>query len=67
MAMKTANVTARVHPEIKQHSFSLPSLQTRDAMSDEQFNAMMLNGLDEAKTGYGLIVEEAFDEINKSI
>lgn len=36
-------------------------------MSDAQFNAMMLNGLDEAKSGYGLSVEEAFDEINKSI
>ena len=98
MANKTANVTARVHPEIKQqaedvleqlgipvsvlidslyrqiimtnsipYSFSIPSLQTRDTMSDAQFNAMMLNGLEEAKSGYGLSVEEAFDEINKSI
>ena len=98
MAMKTANVTARVHPEIKQqaedvleqlgipvsvlidslyrqiiltrsipYSFSLPSLQTRDAMSDEQFDSMMLKGLNEAKSGDGLSVEEAFDEMNKSI
>lgn len=36
-------------------------------MSDEQFDSMMLKGLDEAKSGYGLSVEEAFDEINKSI
>lgn len=64
MAMKTANVTARVHPEIKQHSFSLPSLQTRDAMSDEKFDSMMLKGLNEAKSGYGLSVEEAFAELN---
>ena len=67
MAVKTANVTARVHPEIKQHSFSLPSLQTRDAMSDEQFNSMMLKGLNEAKSELGMSVEDAFKEINKSI
>lgn len=98
MAMKTANVTARVHPEIKQqaedvleqlgipvsvlidslyrqiiltrsipYSFSLPSLQTRDAMSDEQFDSMMLKGLNEAKSGLGMSVEAAFKEINKSI
>lgn len=67
MAVKTANVTARVHPDIKQHSFSLPSLQTRDAMSDEQFNSMMLKGLNEAKSGLGMSVEDAFKEINKSI
>ena len=67
MANKTANVTARVHPEIKQQAFSLPSLQTRDAMSDEQFDSMMLKGLNEAKSGLGMSVEDAFKEINKSI
>ena len=98
MAVKTANVTARVHPDIKQqaedvleqlgipvsvlidslyrqiiltrsipYSFSLPSLQTREAMSDEQFNSMMLKGLNEAKSGLGMSVEDAFKEINKSI
>lgn len=98
MATKTANVTARVHPEIKQqaeeiltklgipvsvlidslyrqiimtnsipYSFSLPSLQTRDTMTDAQFNAMMEKGLGEAKAGQGLLVDDAFAEIDRSI
>ena len=75
MAVKTATVTARVQPEIKQqaeeilehlgipvsvlidslyrqiimtnsipYSFRIPSLQTRDSMSEEQFHAMMKTG-----------------------
>ncbi len=98
MATKTANVTARVHPEIKKqaedvleqlgipvsvlidslyrqiiltnsipYSFSLPALQTRDTMTDAQFNTMMAKGLEQAKAGQGLELEDAFAEINKSI
>lgn len=98
MAMKTANVTARVHPEIKKqaeevleqlgipvsvlidslyrqiimtqsipYSFSVPTLQTRDTMTDAQFHAMMEKGLSEAKAGQGVDAEDAFAEINKSI
>ncbi len=98
MATKTANVTARVHPEIKEqaeevlaqlgipvsvlidslyrqiimtnsipYSFSIPSLQTRDTMTDAQFNAMMAKGLEQAKAGQGLDIDDAFAEINKSI
>ncbi len=98
MATKTANVTARVQPEIKQqaeevleqlgipvsvlidslyrqiimtnsipYSFSVPTLQTRDTMTDAQFNAMMAKGLTDAKAGQGASVEDAFEEINKSI
>ena len=98
MATKTANVTARVSPEIKQqaeevleqlgipvsvlidslyrqiimtnsipYSFSVPALQTRDSMTDAQFNTMMAKGLSEAKAGQGVDVEDAFAEINKSI
>ena len=33
-------------------------------MSDEQFDSMMLKGLNEAKSGYGLSAEEAFAELN---
>lgn len=36
-------------------------------MSDEQFDSMMLKGLNEAKSGLGMSVEDAFKEINKSI
>ncbi len=98
MATKTANVTARVHPEIKRqaeavleqlgipvsvlidslyrqivmtnsipYSFAVPVLQTRDTITDTQFNTMMAKGLTEAKNGQGVSVDEAFAEINKSI
>lgn len=97
MATKTANVTARVQPEIKEqaeevlaklgipvsvlidslyrqiimtnsipYSFSLPTLQTRDTMTDAQFNTMMAKGLEQAKAGQGLDIDDAFAEINKS-
>lgn len=98
MAIKTANVTARVHPEIKQqaeqvleqlgipvsvlidslyrqiimtnsipYTFSIPTLQTRDTMTDAQFYTMMEKGLSEAKAGQGVGVDDAFAEINQSI
>lgn len=98
MAIKSANVSVRVQPEIKQkaeavleqlgipvsvlidslyrqiimtgsipYSFSIPSLQTRDTMTDTQFNEMMAKGLREAKSERGLSVDDAFGEINKSI
>jgi len=98
MALKTANVTARVNPDIKYqaeeilsqlgipvsvlidslyrqiimtnsipYTLSIPSLTTRDTMTESQFNTMMAKGLNEAKEGQGLSVDEAFAEINKSI
>lgn len=98
MATKTANVTARVHPEIKYqaekvleqlgipvsvlidslyrqiimtnsipYTFSVPALQTRDSMTDAQFNAMMAKGLSEAKAGQGVTIDDAFTEINNCI
>jgi len=98
MAAKTATVTARVKPEIKQqaeevldqlgipvsvlidslyrqiimtngipYSFTIPALQTQDTMTEEQFDAMMEKGLMEAKSGQGMSVDDAFNEINKSI
>ena len=98
MATKTANVTARVHPQIKKqaedildqlgipvsvlidslyrqiimtnsipYSFSVPALQTRDSMTDAQFDIMMAKGLSEAKACDGVDIEDAFAKINKSI
>ncbi|MBQ1196268.1 MAG: type II toxin-antitoxin system RelB/DinJ family antitoxin [Clostridia bacterium] len=49
------------------YSFSLPTIQTRDTMTEEQFNAMMAKGLDEAKSGRGVSVDDAFEKINQSI
>ena len=98
MARKTANVTARVQPEIKRqaeavldkiglpvsvlidtlyrqiimtggipYSLTVPSLPTRDNMTDTQFDAMMEKGYNQAKTGEGLSVDEAFAKIREGI
>lgn len=49
------------------YSFSIPTLQTRDSMSEEQFNAMMQKGLQQAKAGQGMELDAAFAEISESI
>ena len=98
MATKSANVTARVQPDIKKqaeeildkvgipvsvlidtlyrqiimtggipYSLSIPKLPTVDSMSGEQFDSMMQKGYDEAKTGNGLSVDEAFKKIREVI
>lgn len=98
MASKTANVTARVRPDIKEraeeildnlgvpvsvlidslyrqiimtnsipYSFSVPVLQTRDTMSEKQFDAMMEKGLRQAKAGQGMELDAAFAKIRESI
>ena len=98
MATKSANVTARVQPEIKRqaeavldkiglpvsvlidtlyrriimtggvpYSLTIPSLPTRDCMTDAQFNVMMEKGYHQAKTGEGLSVDEAFTKISEGI
>ncbi len=98
MATKSANVTARVQPEVKRqaeavldklglpvsvlidtlyrqiimtggvpYSLVVPSLSTRDSMTDAQFNAMMEKGYHQAKTSEGLSVDEAFTKIHEGI
>ena len=98
MATKSANVTARVQPEIKRqaeevldkiglpvsvlidtlyrqiimtggvpYSLTVPKLPTRDSMTDAQFNTMMEKGYQQAKTGDGLSVDEAFAKIRDGI
>lgn len=49
------------------YSLTIPSLPTRDSMTDEQFNAMMEKGCHQAKTGEGLSVDEAFAKICENI
>ena len=98
MAIKTANVTARVQPEVKRqaeevleriglpvsvlidtlyrqiimtggvpYSLSVPNLSTRDSMTDQQFNAMMEKGYNQAKVNDGLKVDDAFKKIHENI
>lgn len=98
MTAKTANVTARIQPEIKEQAeavlkkigipvsvlidtlyrqiimtggipypLSVPTIQTLDSMTSEQFDAMMQKGYDEAKSGDGIPIEEAFSKIRDNI
>ena len=98
MAIKSANVTARVQPEIKQkaesiladiglpvsvlidtlyrqiimtggvpYSLTVPKIPTLDTMSDAQFNAIMENGCNQAKSGQSIPINEAFDKIRKGL
>lgn len=97
MAAKTANVTARIQPEIKESAeaileklgipvsvfidmtyrqviakngipFELKaprSIASRDVMTDLQFNAIMENGLTQAKADDSKSAKEVFAELRK--
>ncbi|MDE6723982.1 MAG: type II toxin-antitoxin system RelB/DinJ family antitoxin [Ruminiclostridium sp.] len=98
MSGKTASVTARIQPEIKEqaeaildklgvpvsvlidtlyrqiimtksipYSFNIPKILSEDDMTDGEFDLMMKKGLDMAKAGKGLNVDEAFARINQKI
>ncbi len=98
MATKSANVTARVQPEIKRQAeavleriglpvsvlidtlyrqiimtgsvpftLAIPKLPTRDSLTDVQFSAMMETGYNQAKSGEGLPIDEAFAKIRERI
>ncbi len=43
------------------------AIPSRDAMTKEEFDAMMLQGLEQAKAGQGLELDEAFAKIRDSI
>ena len=97
MSAKTANVTARIQPEIKEQAeailsqlgipvsvfidmayrqvilrdgipFSLATrLPTRDALSRDEFDAMMQTGLDQARRGESSPLNEAFARLRAEI
>lgn len=99
MAAKSANVMARVEPDVKERaeqvmaqlglpvsvvinalyrqiimnnglpfSLSIPARQTsRTQMSDDEFNAIMSKGLEQAKVGQGKSLEEAFEILEASV
>ena len=99
MATKTANILARVEPEVKDqaeaimaqlgipasvvinmlykqiimtHGIPFPltvpaAPKARDEMTDEEFNEMMRIGLEQAKAGEGVPVDEAFRQLRQRI
>ena len=99
MAAKTANVLARVEPDVKEQAeaimaklgvpastvinmlykqiimtrsipfaLSVPSAPiARDEMDTATFNAMMEEGLSQAKTGHGYSLDEAFDLLHQGV
>ena len=46
---------------------ALPKLPTRDSLTDGQFDAMMEKGYNQAKSGEGLSIDEAFTKIREGI
>lgn len=76
MATKSANVTARVQPEIKRQAevvlekIGLPvsDISYRQIiMTCVEFNTMMEKGYHQAKTGEGISVDDAFTKIRDGI
>lgn len=99
MATKTANVLARVEPEVKEQaetilaklgvpastvinmlykqiimtrsipfSLSVPAAPlARDEMDAATFNAMMAEGLNQAKAGKGVSLDEAFAALEQGV
>ena len=49
------------------YPLTVPKLPTRDSLTDEQVNAMMEKGYNQAKSGEGLPVDEAFSKIREGI
>ncbi len=75
MVTKNAKVTARVQPESKQQAeailadIGLPVsvLNTRESMTDAQFDTMMEKGYCQAKSGQTVPLDEAFAQIRKGL
>ncbi len=99
MSAKTANVTARIQPEIKEQAEAILSqlgipvsvfidmayrqvilrdgipfsldlatrLPTRDALSRDEFDAMMQTGLDQARRGESSPLNEVFARLRAEI
>ena len=99
MAIKTANVLARVEPDVKEQaetilaklgvpastvinmlykqiimtrsipfSLSVPAAPlARDEMDTATFNAMMTEGLSQAKSGKGVSLDEAFATLEQGV
>ncbi len=49
------------------YSLSVPTILTRDKITDAQFDEIMENGLNQAKAGHGYDLGSAFNMISESI
>ena len=72
MAAKTANVLARVEPDVKEQAeaiaLSVPSPPiARDEMDTATFNTMMEEGLSQARAGHGYSLDEAFNLLHEGV
>ena len=74
MATKTANVTARIQPNIKEQAeaildrLGIPvSVFTRDSITQAEFDTMMQTGLAQAKKNDSVSVDEAFNQLKSEI
>ena len=74
MTVKTVNVLARVEPDVKEQDEAIiarsgvPSAPiAHDEMDATAFNAMMEEGLSQAKAGHGHSLDEAFDLLHKGV
>ena len=98
MSAKSANVTVRIQPEIKQQAeavleriglpvsvlidtlyrqiimtggvpypLTVPKIPTRDSMTDEAFDALLAQGLQQARDGQTMSIDEAFAQIQQEI
>lgn len=74
MATKTANVTARIQPDIKEQAEAIldrldipDKLVTRDSITQAEFDTMMQTGLAQAKKNDSVSVDEAFSQLKLKI
>ncbi len=76
MTTKSAKGTARVQPKIKQQAEAIPAdiglpvsvlIDTRESMTDAQFDAMMDKGYRQAKSGQTIPLDEAFAQIREGL
>lgn len=75
MATKTANVTARIQPDIKESSangipFELKvsrEIETRDTMADTRFDTLMQKGLEQARTDDSRPAKDVFADLRKRV
>ena len=49
------------------YSLTIPKIQTRDTMSDAQFDAIMEKGYQQAQNGQSIPLDDAFAQIREGL